>query len=277
MPRHPEQNAQGLLYRIDSSVDSSNDDSEPKGSGADAPDTDEISGADNGAYVEDRPSPPTPLPQAGEGRQEEATPFDADTPPPPNRGEELVIDEPKDVFSAIARVAYRGLVVDEESRKLIMAAIGKVQNAKVLQGNGKGNVVLDVGMVEDYAIWRVLLKWKWHGQFPTIRQVENELRYEFLPWYGNETNRNSLKKFKQRYPEWRQRLFAGDYVAFHNEVQDFISESRKQTYSPRKSSVVERHPWMGDDTDRQPEQISTTPELQQAAIRKLRDFRKKAE
>lgn len=156
--------------------------------------------------------------------------------------DDFQIDEPKTVFAAMARTAYRGLVCDEAMKKTVLAAIGKVQNAKVRTGNGSGTVVLDVETVEDYAIWRVLLQWKWHGRFPTIGNLENELRYEFLPWYASETHRNSLQNFKQRYPDWRQRLFVGDYVAFHQEVQDDMQKLRQANSKPRSNGALQRRP-----------------------------------
>lgn len=136
---------------------------------------------------------------------------------------EAEIEKAKDVFMAISRIACYGLAVSAETRKLVAGAIAKIENTQTAK---KESLVLDVEVVEDYSIWRMLIDWKGKNGFPMIGDFEKEFRYQFLGWYSSEENRKKLALVKEFFPEWRVRLFDGDYAAFREEVQDALKRGQ---------------------------------------------------
>lgn len=147
----------------------------------------------------------------------------------------------KDNFTAIGRVAFYDIKISEENRKEILAAIGKLQN---LTNANNEKTVLEPAIIEDYTLWRMLLDWRGKNGFPNIHEFENEFRYKFVSnWYSSPTNQKQLDYLKEHYPDWRTRLFKGDYQAFRAEVQAEISrlqEVKKERQQGKRQSPFTR-------------------------------------
>jgi len=167
-------------------------------------------------------------------------------------------EKPANTFLAVAQIAYHGFAIDKDIRKEIGTALAKINNTR-----RRGmQVLVDVELMEDYAVWRMLVDKKgWQG-FPTAEAFAREFSYEFLAWYESQTNKQTLQRIKQQFPSWRQDLFArdSDYVAFRKTVQDALYPKKT------KGSVVDRHPWK-QDRQMEPSRILTDEERQAALAR----------
>jgi hypothetical protein len=136
-------------------------------------------------------------------------------------------------FAAISRITFRGRTVTDTNRQEILGAIARLQSMTTAQ---KEKLVLDPTMIEDYALWRMLLFWKGKDGFPTIDLFEDEFRNEFvLNWYDSTTNRKQLDWIKRDFPNWRTRLLKGDYAAFREDVQAYIAVQRQKKQQNSKS------------------------------------------
>lgn len=134
--------------------------------------------------------------------------------------EEFELEAPKNVFQAIGRILYPGLVLDEDMRKTIQRVIGTIQNTQIYVGAGKKEKpLLDPQIVEDYGIWRMLISESGVSGFPAVQEFLDEFRFQFFKWYWTASNRTPLQQIKSEFSDWRTRLYTGDYVAFRRDVQ----------------------------------------------------------
>jgi hypothetical protein len=144
-------------------------------------------------------------------------------------------------FAAISRITHHGLKITDEDRTAILEAIGKLQNLETAQ---KEKLILDPDLIEDYAVWRMLLFWRGRDGFPNIWIFENEFRYEFvLNWYNSATNRKQINWIKDKFPDWRTRLFEGDYAEFREEVQAWIAGLRQKKQGTKPQQDFREQPY----------------------------------
>jgi hypothetical protein len=148
---------------------------------------------------------------------------------------------PARIFAAISRITHHGLKVTAEDRTAILATVGKLQNLETAQ---KEKLVLDTHLIEDYALWRMLLFWRGKDGFPNLTIFENEFRYDFaLNWYDSATNRKQLDWIKRDFPDWRTRLFEGDYAAFREEVQAYIAAQKQKKQAKAQDHASRNIPY----------------------------------
>lgn len=134
-------------------------------------------------------------------------------PAPPTSVETL--EPARSPLVALARVVFPGFKLTKDRRSQIFKQTGMI-NALEMYG---GPVILDTTTCEQFSLWRMVINWRGEKNgWPDVSHLYDQMQ-EFIGWIRSETNQRKLEKIIETFPDWRTRLFIGDYMTFIADVK----------------------------------------------------------
>lgn len=151
-------------------------------------------------------------------------------------GESEAIQAAAAPFEAIGRVRFPGLKYGADERKEILAIIGMMKKVRIWTGEFLDP---DAQTIEDYTLWRVCIDWRGNdGIFPAGSMFKS-FKDNFLPWYKDDSARDILAALQRQYPDWRDRVFSGDTMAFRVEAMSWLKEKPAAKAMPDYLYLIE--------------------------------------
>ena len=148
----------------------------------------------------------------------------------------LTIDPPKSPYQGIYRMSQA--FMPDFDRERIGSMLGIIQNGQ------KDTLVVDAATTDLFAVYYMLHKRGalWKERFPEDEGEFIAAFRNYLRWQESDSHQRELKAICDQFPNWRTRLFVGDYTALQAEVKAW---QERQTITHQRGS-----PFVRTDSER---------------------------